>query len=215
MWHSVKVRSVPICIIVIQWLSVSFQDSTDAVPSDPSDRDQPTGDAPSLPLTVPATDDEVLEVLSPKRTVTPRTPTPRAPRAPREQMENLMREILEDASSRFEYVRFNWMWESHTGRVYETCKWILIFPLLIPMVLDGYCRFQKDGWRQDKVSNVWNASDIWSISNYEQRFAGAVLRTPGGAQLAGLFVWHLHRYSAAAGWWRGGGFQRWLGLRAL
>lgn len=86
---------------MIQWLSVSFQDSTDAVPSDPSDRsdrDQPTGDAPSLPLTVPATDDEVLEVLSPKRTVTPRTPTPRAPRAPREQMENLMREILEDAS---------------------------------------------------------------------------------------------------------------------
>ena len=66
-----------------EWLSVSFQDSTDAVPSDPSDRDQPTGDAPSLPLTVPATDDEVLEVLSPKRTVTPRTPTPRAPRAPR------------------------------------------------------------------------------------------------------------------------------------
>ncbi|CAL1145109.1 unnamed protein product [Cladocopium goreaui] len=72
------------------------EDSTDAVPSDPSDRDQPTGDAPSLPLTVPATDDEVLEVLSPKRTVTPRTPTPRAPRAPREQMENLMREILEE-----------------------------------------------------------------------------------------------------------------------
>ena len=92
-----------------EWLSVSFQDSTDAVPSDPSDRDQPTGDAPSLPLTVPATDDEVLEVLSPKRTVTPRTPTPPAPRAPREQMENLMREILEDASSRFEYVRFYWM----------------------------------------------------------------------------------------------------------
>ena len=42
--------------------------------------------------TVPATDDEVLEVLSPKRTVTPRTPTPR------ERMENVMREILEDRS---------------------------------------------------------------------------------------------------------------------
>lgn len=40
---------------------------------------------------VPATD-EVLEVLSPKRTVTPRTPTPR------ERMENFMREILEDRS---------------------------------------------------------------------------------------------------------------------
>ena len=113
MWHSVKLLSVSICILVIQWkLNVSWlQDSTDAVPSDPSDRDQPNGDAPSLPLTVPATDDEVLEVLSPKRTVTPRTPTPR------EQMENLMREILEDACA----VSF---WcsgsEKDTGKVYET-----------------------------------------------------------------------------------------------
>ena len=64
----------------------SCQDSTAGVPSD----DQPAADATSLPYTVPATDDEVLEVLSPKRTVTPRTPTPR------EQMESLMREMLED-----------------------------------------------------------------------------------------------------------------------
>ena len=68
-------------------LSKSLRD--DSAEESAAERDVASSMDATFVHAVPATD-EVLEVLSPKRTVTPRTPTPR------ERMENFMREILEE-----------------------------------------------------------------------------------------------------------------------
>eukprot|EP00434_Breviolum_minutum_P027785 symbB.v1.2.024573.t1/scaffold2273.1/size83577/4 len=68
-------------------LSKSLRD--DSAEESAAERDVASSTDATFVHAVPATD-EVLEVLSPKRTVTPRTPTPR------ERMENFMREILEE-----------------------------------------------------------------------------------------------------------------------